>query len=183
MCHSPRERGGGASLPLWGLKTLPCGDWVCAANKQHINSGWAVVSWLVLGLGWCTVDHALCEGVRTGTLWNVPASPPPKSPVVAPGRGFPSFVVPLGQANCRDTRVRVVVENHRAKEVPLFFMGRGKYIHNSIESVLVPAQGAWLLQAGSRSAYLYQQQGLLPWTLSALATVRLLPQLVLLRRV
>ena len=37
------------------------------------------------------------------------------------------FVVPLGQANGRDTRVRVAVESRRAKEGPLFFMRRGKY--------------------------------------------------------
>ena len=53
--------GRGASLLLRGLKTLPYGDWGCAANKQHIISGWAVVSWLGLGLGWCMADRALCE--------------------------------------------------------------------------------------------------------------------------
>ena len=52
---------------------------------------------------------------------------PPKSPAVAPGRGFPSFVVLLGQGNGRDTRVRVAVESHRDKEGRSFFMGRGKY--------------------------------------------------------
>ena len=57
----PGEEGGGASLLLRGLKTLPCGDWGSAANKQHIISGWAVVSWLGLGLGWCMADRALCE--------------------------------------------------------------------------------------------------------------------------
>ena len=36
------------------------------------------------------------------------------------------FVVPLGQANGRDTRVRVAVESRRAKEGPLFFMRQGK---------------------------------------------------------
>ena len=117
-------------LPLFhvlrGLKTLLYGDWDCAANKQCIISGWTVVSWLGLGLGWCMADRALCERVRTGTLWNVPASLPPKSPVVPPGRGFPSFVVPLGQVNGRDTRVRVAVESRRAKEGPSFFMRRGK---------------------------------------------------------
>ena len=66
------------------------------------------------------------NAMRTGTLWNVPASPPPKSPAVAPGRGFPSFVVPLGQGNGRDTRVRVAVESHRDKEGRSFFMRRGK---------------------------------------------------------
>jgi hypothetical protein len=53
--------GGGASLLQRGHKTLPCGDGGCAANKQHIISGWAVVSWLGLGLGWCVADRALCE--------------------------------------------------------------------------------------------------------------------------
>ena len=53
--------GGGASLLLRGLMTLPYGDWGCAANKQCIISGWAVVSWLGLGLGWCMADRALCE--------------------------------------------------------------------------------------------------------------------------
>ena len=52
-------------LPLFhvlqGLKTLPYGDWDCAVNKQCIISGWAVVSWLGLGLGWCMADRALCE--------------------------------------------------------------------------------------------------------------------------
>ena len=122
MCHS---LGKGASLLLRGLKTLPC-DWGSAANKQHIISGWAVVLWLGLGLGWCMADRALCERVRTGTLWNVPASLPPKSPVVPPGRGVPSFVAPLGQVNGRDTRVRVAVESRRDKEGPRFFMTQGK---------------------------------------------------------
>ena len=63
--------GGGASLLLRGLKTLPCGDWGCAANKQHIISGWAVVSWLGLGLGWCMADRALCERDEKRHLWNV----------------------------------------------------------------------------------------------------------------
>ena len=35
----------------------------------------------------------------------------PKSTAVAPGRGFPSFMVPLGQVNGQDTRARVTVEN------------------------------------------------------------------------
>ena len=38
------------------------------------------------------------------------------------------FGVPLCQVNGRDTRVRVAVESHRAKEGPLFFMTRGKYL-------------------------------------------------------
>ncbi len=95
-------------------------------QRQFTSPGWAVVSWLGLGLGWCMADRALCERVRTGTLWNVPASLPPKSPVVPPGRGFPSFVVPLGQVNGWDTRVRVAVESRRAKEGPSFFMRRRK---------------------------------------------------------
>ena len=50
---------------------MPCGDWGCAANKQHIISGWAVVSWLGLGLGWCMADRALCERDENWHLWNV----------------------------------------------------------------------------------------------------------------
>ena len=51
----------------------------------------------------------------------------PQSPAVAPGREFPSFLIPLGQVNGQDTRACVAVENHTAKEGPVFFMRQGKY--------------------------------------------------------
>ena len=64
---------------------------------------------------------------------DLPASQLPKSPAVAPGRGFPSFVVPLGQVNGRDTRVRVAVENCGAKGGRSFFMRQGKYMMTPLE--------------------------------------------------
>ena len=56
----PGEGGGGITSAARS-QDIACGDWGCAANKQHIISGWAVVSWLGLGLGWCMADRALCE--------------------------------------------------------------------------------------------------------------------------
>ena len=61
----------------------------------RIISGWAVVSWLGLGLGWCMADRALCERVRTGTLWNVTASPPPKITCGGPWPWVAFFCGPL----------------------------------------------------------------------------------------
>ena len=36
-------------------------------------------------------------------------------------------MIPLGQVNGQDTRACVAVENHTAKEGPVFFMRQGKY--------------------------------------------------------
>ena len=95
LFHVLPGEGGGGITSAARSQDIACGDWGCAANKQHIISGWAVVSWLGLGLGWCMADRALCERVRTGTLWNVTASPPPKITCGGPWPWVAFFCGPL----------------------------------------------------------------------------------------
>ena len=128
ICSMCSGGGWGASLLLRGLMTLPYGDWGCAANKQCIISGWAVVSWLGLGLGWCMADRALCERDENWHFVECTCITAPQITCGGPWLWFPFLCGPLRSGKGCGTSVRVAVENCGAKGGRSFFMSRGKYI-------------------------------------------------------